>query len=490
MAYPGHDDPAASALPRALPAALVVEQRGAAGPRPLPRPATCATSRSGRTWRGSTRSLFEKDPSWPSSRPRAGTTPRKRSTGSWTSSAALLARVIPLHRELADRGQVELTTTPYYHPILPLLLDKTAGARGDARRHPAGLSRRLSRGRRRCTSAAPSRAMSERFGERPRGMWPSEGSVCQAMIPLLAEHGIQWIATDEEILGCSTHGKVGRDSRGHVRHPELLYRAWKVREAGSRAGDHLPRPLDVRPGRVPLPAEPGPGRRRRLPRQGPRDRRRLPARPGDARPGDPRRRELLGILPRRRRLVPPLALPGRSRDPRIRPGHGRRVPRASTRRHDTLHRLFAGSWISHNFAIWIGHPEDNRAWDALHAARAVPGRRGTLAAGTTPPTLARAWDEIYIAEGSDWFWWYGDDHSSALDGALRPPVPQAPAQRLHAARAATRRARCSRRSREAAPIARFTTSRSASSTSRSTAAPPTSSGSTRRGTSAATTAAR
>ena len=70
------------------------------------------------------------------------------------------------------------------------------------------------------------------FGEPPRGMWPSEGSVCQELIPLLAEHGIEWIATDEEILGCSTGGRVGRDSRGHVRHPELLYRAWKVQEAG------------------------------------------------------------------------------------------------------------------------------------------------------------------------------------------------------------------------------------------------------------------
>ena len=65
------------------------------------------------------------------------------------------------------------------------------------------------------------------------------------MIPLLAEHGIHWIATDEEILGCSTHGKVGRDGRGHVRNPELLYRPWKVQRGRPRAGDRLPRPLDV-----------------------------------------------------------------------------------------------------------------------------------------------------------------------------------------------------------------------------------------------------
>ena len=117
----------------------------------------------------------------------------------------------------------------------------------------------------------------------PRGMWPSEGSVCQAMIPLLARHGIQWIATDEEILGCSTHGKVGRDGRGHVRHPELLYRPWKVAEGGHELAIVFRDHAMSRPDRLPLPAQPRAGRRGRLPRQAPRHRRRLPPEPGDAR---------------------------------------------------------------------------------------------------------------------------------------------------------------------------------------------------------------
>ena len=100
------------------------------------------------------------------------------------------------------------------------------------------------------------------------------------------------------------------------------------------------------------------------------------------------------------------------------PGSGPSRSASSSEQHppvDTLHHLFAGSWISHNFAIWIGHPEDNQAWDALHAARSFlveEERSGSHEAAT----LAKAWDEIYIAQGSDWFWWYGDDHSSALDG--------------------------------------------------------------------------
>ena len=311
------------------------------------------------------------------------------------------------------------------------------------------------------------------------------------MIPLLAEHGIEWIATDEEILGCSTHGLVGRDSRGHVRNPERLYRPWKVREGESRAGDRLPRPLDVRPGRLPLPAQPRPGRgrptswARSTPSATPAG---TPS--GDPRPGHPRRRELLGVLPRRRRLVPPLALPGRGPRPEDPAGPGRRVPRASTRRGaDTVPRLFAGSWISHNFAIWIGHPEDNRGWDALHAAREFlvaeerSGRHDALVAG----------------EGLG-----GDLHRRGLRLVLvvrrrplqrpgrtvRPPVPQAPAQRLHAAglrpAGLAVHADLARRRPSSAPRP----ADQLPATSRSTAAPPTSSGSTPRGTPAATTAGR
>ena len=247
-------------------------------------------------------------------------------------------------------------------------------------------------------------------------MWPSEGSVCQAMIPLLAEHGIEWIATDEEILGCSTDGKVGRDSRGHVRHPELLYRPWKVREAGhelaivfrdhsmsDQVGFHYQR-------------SPGPVAAADFLGKLARHRRRLPAQPGDARPGHPRRRELLGILPRRRRLVPPLALPGGGPRPAGPAGQGRRVPpRASAGRHAcTGSSPEAGSATTSRSGSAIpkttgpGTPCTRPATFLVAEERSRPARRR--------PSLARAWDEIYIAEGSDWFWWYGDDHSSALDG--------------------------------------------------------------------------
>ncbi len=81
---------------------------------------------------------------------------------------------------------------------------------------------------------------------------------------------------------------------------------------------------------------------------------------------------------------------------------------------DRIGNLFAGSWISHNFAIWIGHHEDNTAWDLLHQTREF--LKQTEAEGKAPrDALAKAWEELFIAEGSDWFWWFGDDHSSSQD---------------------------------------------------------------------------
>lgn len=325
---------------------------------------------------------------------------------------SLLGRIIPLHRKLADRGQVELTTTPFYHPILPLLFDKRLAREAmpdvNLPSHRDGYPEDAEVHVRRAVEQHQAL-----FGTRPRGMWPSEGSVCQAMLPLLSRHGIQWIATDEEILGCSLQGKVGRDSRGHVRHPELLYRAWKAAEQDTelaiifrdhsisdQVGFHYQRT----PGAVA--AHDFLGKLHAI---------------GDACRHDPA-------------TLVPVILDGENcweyypdggvgflrslyheavRDRRVAPV----TVSEFLREHppvDTLPRLFAGSWISHNFAIWIGHPEDNQGWDALHDTRAFlvgesqSGRHG-------PESLTRAWDEIYIAEGSDWFWWYGDDHSSALD---------------------------------------------------------------------------
>ncbi len=324
----------------------------------------------------------------------------------------ILRQVLPLHRQLAAAGQVELTTTPYFHPILPLLFDKKLAKEA----MPDVKLPRYTGGYPEDAAIHVKRAVDQHrqvFGEAPKGMWPAEGSVCQAMIPLLAQHGIRWIATDEEILSHSTQEFVGRDASGHVRNPGLLYRPYRVRE-----GDH---DLAIVFRDHALSDMIGFHYQRS---------------PGSEAAADFVRhlRNIREAVPEKERVMVNVILDGENcwehypgggveflrllytlctTTPGIRPV---KIGDYLTEQPptDTLARLFSGSWIYHNFAIWIGHDEDNTAWDLLHQTREMVRHHAALP-HTDPEALRKAWEEIYIAEGSDWFWWYGDDHSSAQD---------------------------------------------------------------------------
>jgi alpha-amylase/alpha-mannosidase (GH57 family) len=324
----------------------------------------------------------------------------------------ILRAIVPLHRQLEENGQIELTTTPYYHPILPLLFDKKLAREAQ----PEAKLPRYAGGYPEDAAVQLRRAVEQHaqvFGRAPRGLWPSEGSVCQAMLPLLAEHGIRWIATDEEILSHSTQGFVSRDSRGHVRNPDRMYRPYKVAEAGHELGivfrDHALSDMIGFHYQRSEPVAAAEDFLHHLRSIGQAVNSGQPALvsvildgencwehyPGG---GVPFLRALYDRCSRARDIQP------------VRLGDflDKHPPR------DTLPRLFAGSWINHNFAIWIGHEEDNTAWDALHRTREHLREREQQDR-VPPDRLRQAWEEIYIAEGSDWFWWYGDDHSSAQD---------------------------------------------------------------------------
>ncbi|MBI3467986.1 MAG: alpha-amylase/alpha-mannosidase [Planctomycetes bacterium] len=330
----------------------------------------------------------------------------------------ILRRIIPLHRELADSGQIELTTTPYYHPILPLLWDKRLAREAMPQVSlPRYLNPYVEDGRIQIQRAVAYHQ--EVFGGPPRGMWPSEGSVCPQMVPALVEAGIGWIATDEEILAQSTEGRVGRDSSGHVRHPELLYRPWRFQHEGRSLavvfrdhglsdllGFHYQRTSAARAvedfvHRLELVAE------ATRPHNG--DQPPLVAVILDGEncweyyPGGGV--DFLRLLYRRCASHPGVQAV-RVRD------HLEAWPAT-----ESLPRLASGSWIQHNFAIWIGDEEDNRAWDLLHETREHL-RQVEQSRQMDAQQVRRAWEEIYIAEGSDWFWWFGDSHSSAQDSVF------------------------------------------------------------------------
>lgn len=328
----------------------------------------------------------------------------------------LLRQVVPLHRELMERGQLELTTTPFYHPILPLLLDKRLARRAMPNvtlpKHLDGYAEDAREHIRRAVDFHE-----KLFGQKPRGMWPSEGSVCQNAIPAIAEAGIQWVGTDEEILSCSTDGWVSRDGNGYLRNPEMLYRPWRVEEQGKSLQivfrDHA------------MSDQIGFHYQRFSPEHAVNDFIGKIEAIGSATGGNAGHRPTLvsiildgencweyypnagveflrGVY--RRAVQHPKIKPVRIAD------YLARHPAT-----DKIGHLFPGSWIQHNFGIWIGHPECNRAWDLLFETRqwlvSVTSRKSKPA-----DKIAQAWEELYIAEGSDWFWWFGDSHSSAQDG--------------------------------------------------------------------------
>ncbi len=323
----------------------------------------------------------------------------------------LLNRVIPEYRDGVQRGQIEVSTSPFYHPILPLLCDTNIYLRT----HPASPmpKRRFQHpedAREQLTRAAD--CHERLFGTRPGGLWPSEGSVSDAMVPLVADAGYRWMATDEQILANSLGVSFTRDGAGNLNQPERLYTPYRVAAGGhevscvfrdhalsdligfvysgwnadAAAADFVNRLVEA-------------GRRYRERTGG-----------GEALipiildgenawehfegGGRPFLRALYGRLQSHRELTTvtmaeACAAPG-----------------------PLLNGIFPGSWIDSNFYIWIGHRDDQRAWDQLAAARRT---LETAAPGVDAAAADAAREEVLIAEGSDWFWWYGDDHSSDHD---------------------------------------------------------------------------
>ena len=327
-----------------------------------------------------------------------------------TVELEILRRVIPEYREAVERGQVEVSTSPFYHPILPLLCDTDVYQRTHpGARRPREVFRHQEDATLQLTRAIE---LHERmFGRRPTGLWPSEGSVSDQMVPLVADAGFAWMATDEEILARSLGRGLGRDAYGHSTDADTLYQPYRV---GGEAGiscafrDHTLSDLigftysgwDAHVAADDFVARLIEGGRRFRERTGGSDatifvildgENAWEHYPGQGRP-------FLRALYRRLSEHSDLQM--------VTMADACATPRQA------LPSIFPGSWINGDFYIWIGHADDQLAWSQLGDAR-----RAFAGAGESVSAQAReqALEELLIAEGSDWFWWYGDDHSSDHD---------------------------------------------------------------------------
>ena len=318
----------------------------------------------------------------------------------------VMAKIVPFYKKLQDEGLIEITTTPFYHPILPLLCDaESAREAMPAVKLPEKWERVPEDARLQLERARS--FMKERFGRAPDGLWPSEGSVSSETLTIAAEAGFKYAATDEAILERSLHKPV-RDEYGRPR-VETLYKPYLfTREAKSLALFFRDKELSDLIGFSYQMTEERTGAEDLVSRLA-----KLAERSPDGaiasiildgenawehyrNQGEDFLRGVYGGLMKRGDLVPATFSKYLSE------GH---APREDAH----LARVVAGSWVDGNFAIWIGAKEDRKGWDVLFDAR-----RAVLGAGAPDDAM----EEIYIAEGSDWFWWFGPDRSSYDDAAF------------------------------------------------------------------------
>jgi alpha-amylase/alpha-mannosidase (GH57 family) len=325
----------------------------------------------------------------------------------------VLAQVLPAHTSAAKRGLIELSTSPFYHPILPLLCDTNSGAVSTP-----GLP--LPQNRFRHSEDARAQILDgldlheKVFGTRPKGVWPSEGSVSEESIAIAHSLGVQWMATDEGVLGRSTGLFFWRDGEGRLpgHLAEKLYTIHRYENGPTTMHmvfrDHTISDLI-----------------------------------GFVYSGMPPQEAAQHLIQNIKRSAQPVLDSGRDAVVSIildgenaweyYPRSGREFLRRfyeglqttpgmeavtiseAIARHRNFNGLYAitpGSWISANFNVWIGAPEDNRSWDYLYQARSFYEQN---APQVSDAQRKLAYEEILIAEGSDWNWWYGPEHHSAND---------------------------------------------------------------------------
>jgi alpha-amylase/alpha-mannosidase (GH57 family) len=325
----------------------------------------------------------------------------------------LLGRVLPVHAEAARKGLIEISTSAFYHPILPLVCDTQMGAVSSPAltlpqnryRHPEDAREQVLRGL----------DLHEKvFGLRPQGAWPSEGSVSEETLAIAHQLGVQWMATDEGVLGRSLGINFSRDGYGRLNSDlsQRLYTIYRYENADTRMNllfrDHTLSDLIgfVYSG---MPAQEAANNLIQKIKE-------------SAKP----------VLANGQNAVVPIILDGenaweyypRSGREFLRrfydalqkdPGMEAVTVTEAIARHKNvsqLKSLVPGSWINANFNVWIGAPEDNKAWDYLYHARNFYAQ---AAPGATQKQRDLAFEEIMIAEGSDWNWWYGPEHHSAND---------------------------------------------------------------------------
>lgn len=325
----------------------------------------------------------------------------------------IIRQVIPTYKEYQDKGQIEITSTPYYHPIMPLLIDTNIAkiARPDMKlpekrfSYPEDAKEHLIRA---------IKQYKEVFGRPLRGLWPSEQSVSPETMELIADEGIKWVVSDEGVLATSINKDFPRNFYGNLESPKELCQPYNYKCENKNVsmifrnvvysdliGFHLGK-LDPEKGAWEL-------YDRILDIQqklvNSTDNHLVTiALDGEncweyyLKDGIPFLKRLYKLLSEDNRINVTTVSDYLNENPPTK----------------TIQKLHSGSWINRDFHIWIGDPAKNTGWSYLNKAR-EDLVRFSKDNDFSEDLINKAWEELYIAEGSDWFWWYGDPNISAQD---------------------------------------------------------------------------
>jgi alpha-amylase/alpha-mannosidase (GH57 family) len=323
----------------------------------------------------------------------------------------IMRMIIPKYKEVLARKQIEISTTPFYHPILPLLIDSSISKISSPHKsspknifsHPEDAKIQLEKG---------IKYYQDIFGETPAGIWPSEGSVSNDVLKMLADMGIKWVGSDEDIFFNSSKSFFqAQNSRNDLynvfkyksENLSLLFRdkrlsdligfSYSQMNADSAVQNFMDNIRNIKNN--------------------------LHTNSNDT--------NLITVIldgencweyfeedgnKFLRKLYEALENSSDFETTTISEYIQKFPP------NKVIDSIFPGSWINHNFDIWIGDKEDNKAWDLLYKTRDFLLRKqseNNAVSKISDENFKNAWEEIYIAEGSDWFWWYGDTNSSVND---------------------------------------------------------------------------
>ncbi len=341
----------------------------------------------------------------------------------------LISGIIPRYKALQQAGQIEISSTPHFHPILPLLLDFTAAhdsmpeaALPESSGYPGGLPRANAH----IASAIESHY--RRFGELPRGMWPAEGGVSHAALMLLAEHGMAWAATGEGVLGSSLRKAYGEASLLQRQH--YLYKPYRVTDGRSeimtffrddklsdKIGfeyskwhgpdavsdflhelEHIWHVTDADETPVVSIILDGENAWEYFPYNA------YYFLTGMYQALADHETIEMSTFSETVRYCASIAKNEELLD--LESFHGANIVM------QPLPTICAGSWVYGSFSTWIGSPDKNRGWDLLVDAKKCYDQ-ALLDNRLTADEKIMAERQLGDCEGSDWFWWFGDYNSGA-----------------------------------------------------------------------------